>query len=300
MTEATTTRRNRRNEEHTENVSVPEEASMPENTDIVDETPESTVLESTVPVNRIPDIFNGDAIFGDMLNQFLNAVDEIATYNKSILAERDSEWNGPKLINKARELAHPATGESNEEVKKYFDAYEEALTSFNLARRAAIDNTAKFLGVTIDNTVERNPEIEAPLKAKRVHAMSIAKNLEMMAGLISDKERTTAITEFLKANDLPVVGRDQTTSFGSDEKPTPKYRVTVKITKGDTVLLEADGFTKAATALSKPEFGYERGEQLKSSDLREVWEKAGNSAEKTVTNPVEFTHNELHYVITKK
>lgn len=261
-------------------------------------------MTDTKPVKetRIPAVLSKQSILADFCRQYLAVFDEISEYNKEVLAEKSSEWNATKVLAKARELGNPedANVPANEEIKAALAAWEEALTALNIARKSVLEKTSKELGITLSATTERNSETEAPLKDKRKVAIELGTQLSMIAKMTTDEKAADAVTEFLGSNPLPAIGRDQTRSFGENEKSTPKYRVSVvvKNSDGETVVDEK-GFTKAALALTKPACGYERGKAPKSDVLREAWEKAGNSAETTVVNPVEFDDNNLHFIITK-
>lgn len=249
---------------------------------------------------RISEVLSNHAILADFARQYLSVFDEIAKYNEAILAEKNSEWNSTKVFAKARELGNPtdANAKADDNVKSALDKYEEALTAYNKARKDVIDVTSKSLGITLSVGAERNLETEAPLKEKHKFAVAIGTQLSTIAEMLTDAKISEAVTTFLSENPLPAVGRDQVRSFSTNEKSTPKYRVNVVVKDKDgNVKVDEAGFTKASFALTK---FYERGKALKSEDLRNAWEKAGNTPDKTVTNPVEFTDNDLHFVITKK
>lgn len=257
------------------------------------------VKETPAKETRIPSALARNSILADFCRQYLNVVDEIAEYNKEVLAERDSEWNASKVLEKARSFARPENGtEPNAEVKTALETYESAVNALALARRSVIDVTSGVLGISLSAVSERNPETEGPLKDKRKLANEIGTQLGMIAKMTTDEKAAGSVNEFLEANPLPAVGRDQVRTFGSDEKSTPKYRVNVVVTNkdGETLVSEA-GFTKAALALTKH---YERGKAPKSDALRTAWETAGNTPDNTVVNPVEFDDNELHFTISKK
>jgi hypothetical protein len=249
---------------------------------------------------RIPTALSRNSILADFCAQYLTVFDEISNYNREVLAEKDSEWNASKVLEKAREFARPTEKgvEPKQDIKKAIEDYERLVDALALARRSVLDITSKELGITLSATADRNPETEAPLKEHRKLAIEIGTQLSMIAKMTTDETASNAVTEFLSQNPLPAIGRDQARSFGDNEKATPKYRVHVTVSDKDgNVKVDEDGFTKTALALTK---FYERGKAPKSDNLREVWEKAGNTPEKTVTNPVEFTDNELSFVITKK
>jgi len=264
--------------------------------------PAAKATEKKGPDTRIPNLLSKNSILGDFCQRYIDVFDEITEYNKEVLAERDSEWNAGKVLEKARELARPTDKNvaPNDEIKSAIEAYENAVNALAQARKSVLDRTSKELGITLSATADRNPEIEAPLKEKRKVAIEIGTQLSMIAKMTSDENASEAVTTFLSENALPAIGRDQTRTFGNDGKSTPKYRVHVKVTKDGQEVVSEDGFTKAALALTKPVLGYERGKAPKSDVLREVWEKAGNTGEKTVAPTVEFDDNGLHFVITKK
>lgn len=251
------------------------------------------------PANRIPNVLLENPILAEFCNQYLKTVDEILDYNKQVLAEKSAEWNAHKVMEKAREFARPTDkSEPDNDVLEAIKKYEAAQDAYNLARRSVLDVTSKKLGITLSATADRNPELEAPLKEKRKTAHVIGTQLKIMADMTSNAEASKAVASFLSDFELPMIGRDQTHSFGDAGKSTPKYRVTVVVTDKDgKEVLSEDGFSKTAMALTK---FYERGKALKADVLREVWEKAGNSPEETKTNPVEFEDNDLHFTITKK
>jgi hypothetical protein len=269
----------------------------PVKNDVVDTT---SVVET--PKDRIPKVLSDNAILADFCKQYMGVVDEIAAYNKEVLAEKSSEWNAGKVLEKAREFARPTDkSKADDSVKSALDAFENLVNELAKARKNVLDVTSKKLGITLSATSDRNPEIEGPLKDKRKFASEIGSQLFQMSKFISDGATGDAVTSFLADNPLPAIGREQARSFGSDGTTTPKYRVTVKVVNKDgEEILNEDGFTKTALALTKPVFGYERGQALKADKLREVWEKAGNSGDATTQPVVEFTDNDLHFTITKK
>ncbi len=272
---------------------------------IKNETPKTESTPEVVKPDtdeRIPALLAGNSIFGDFCKRYMQVFDEISEYNKAVLAEKDSEWNANKVLEKAREFARPTdkNTEPKSDIKSVLEAWEDLINQTAKARKAVLDATAKELGITLSATADRNPELEAPLKEKRKVAVEIGTQLGMISKMTQDTSAEEAINEFLEKNPLPAIGRDQVRTFGDTGASTPKYRVNIKVYKDGNVLADEAGFTKTALALTKPVFGYERGKAPKSDFLREAWEKAGNTPEKTVTNPVEFTDNDLHYVISKK
>lgn len=272
----------------------------------VSDTPDTdSVSEDSAPENplegKIPSVLAGNPILAEFCKQFLEIVKEIKDYNKVVLAEKDSEWTGTKVLAKAKEVVSGDTDEVKPEIKAAFDKYEAALDAVNKARKVVIDVTAKEFGINLASIVERDKEAEAPLKGKRSRAVEIGKQLAGLASLTTDESSKAAVEEFLKNNELPAVGRDQSRNFtegGSDS--TPKYRLKIEVIKDGNVLLSEDGITKTVLKLTQPVFGYERGKALKAEDLRKAWEAAGNKPGKTVQERVEFTDNELLYVLTAK
>lgn len=260
-----------------------------------------TTPETEEKPNRIPEALASQAILEEFCKQYLSSFDEISAYNKGVLAEKTSDWTSTKVLAKAQELGNPtdANVKPNADIKSALKIWEDAVQAMNVARRNVVDKTAKELGITLSATAERDPKKEEELKPKRQFALEIGKQLVMIANMTTDTSVSEAATKFLQDNELPAIGRDQTHSFGESGKSTPKYRVSITVSKGDQTLLSGEGFTKTAIELSKPEFGYERGKQPKADTLREVWEKAGNN-ETTTVSPVEFEDNGLKYVITKK
>lgn len=292
--------------EVSENI-VPEEIVSDEK--VSESTPETvsdeTVSTETVdenPANRIPEIFAQNPMFTSLVTQYLSVYDEIASYNKTVIAEKsDSEWTTGKLLAEARKLASPDEGEPNKEIKDVYDIFERISTELAKARKAVVDATAKFKGISLSSVAaERDPAKEEELKEKRVPAIDIGKNMAMMAGLLNDEAASTAIKDFLNKYQLPAVGRDQTRNFAQSGGSTPKYRVRVEVIKDGNVLLTEDGFAKTGLALTQPVFGYERGKALKADKLREAWEAKGNTGEKTVEPVVEFEDNGLTFRITDK
>jgi hypothetical protein len=258
-------------------------------------------VEATKP--RIPTYLADNSILADFCKRYLATFDKIAAYNKDVLAEKDSEWNAAKVLEKSREMARPTdkNAKADEEVKNALEAWESLITELAKARKAVLDLTASKLNINLSATATRDNEVEAPLKEDRKVAVEIGKQLSMIADMTNDESASAAVLEFLANNPLPAVGRDQSRNFGAaDSASTPKYRVKVTVTKDGEEILSEDGFTKAGLALTKPVFGYERGKAPKSETLRNAWEAAGNNGEKTVVNPVEFDDNGLHFVITKK
>ena len=253
----------------------------------------------TVKDARITQPLYRNSILVDFCRQYLSVVDEIAAYNKEVLADSDSEWTSGKVLAKAREFAIPDDAEkADPEVKAVYSEWERLSTETSKARTAVIEMTSKKLGITLSATGVRNPELEVPMKERRKYATEIGNQLKTMAKFLTDAKVSEPVAAFLTDNPLPAVGRDQVSTFGTDEKSTPKYRVQVVVTdKEGAVKVDEAGFTKASQALAK---FYPRGEAPKSDKLRSVWEAAGNTVENTVTNPVEFDDNELHFNISKR
>lgn len=284
------------------------EVKNTENTEIKNEetemtTPETEVTETETPVQRIPEALANNPILAEFCSRYLSAFDEIAAYNKEVLTKSDSDWTQSKVLEQARKLGRPEDPKAkpNADIREVLVAYENAVEAMTFARKALMDTTAKELGISLSSTSERDPEREAPLKEKRKLAVEIGSQLSMIAKMTNDEAASGAVSDFLGSNPLPAIGRDQVRTFTENGTATPKYRVTVKVVNSDgTVLLEENGFTKTALALSQPVFGYERGKSLKSEDLRKAWESAGNTPDKTVQSTVEFEDNNLHYTITKK
>jgi len=264
----------------------------------VTESDTKPTVTNEAPKNRIPDVLSQNSILENICKRYLEVYDEISEYNKAVLAERDSEWNASKVMDKAREFARPTDAKDvKENVKAAFDAFERLAGELAKARKNVLDVTSKELGISLSAVADRDPAIEAPLKDKRKFAVEIGTQLSMLAKMTTDEAATAAVTEFLASVPLPAIGRDQTRTFGTDGKSTPKYRVTVTVSRDGNEVVKEDGFTKASLALAKH---YDRGQAPKSDTLREAWEKAGNNSEKTVVDPVEFDDNGLHFLIKKK
>lgn len=283
------------------NAAKPAKSTPAKSTPEKDETAvvSETVKPETVE-NRIPEFLQGEAILAEFCKRYLGIHDEIAEYNKAVLAEKTAEWTGAKVIEKAKQLANPEDASTaDKEIKAVVDEWEKVITALNLARKNVIDVTAKKLGITLSSTAERDPNIEGPLKERRKIAHTIGSQLSQIAEMTNNANASTAVVEFLSKNPLPMVGRDQTHVFNASESTnTPKYRVIVKVTKDDEELLTENGFTKAALALTNSKFGYDRGKAPKADNLREVWERAlKNDANATETS---FSDNGLTFTITKK
>lgn len=250
---------------------------------------------------RIPEKLATESILASFCVRYLETFDKITEYNKAVLAEKDAEWSPGKVLEKARELAKPTdtTHEHNAEIKKALDDWERAQTALNLARKAVIEKTAAELGIEMSVTAVRDADAEAPLKEERKIALDIGKTMDTISQMTTDVSASESVKEFLAANPLPAVGRDQSFTFGSDGSSTPKYRVQVVVIRmsDDAKVVDESGFTKASLALAK---FYERGKGIKATTLREVWEKAGNTGDKTVQDNVTFEDNGLRFTITKK
>jgi len=270
----------------------------------IEETPvvsDNNVELVETPVDRIPEGITKQAILKEMAQRYLNVFDEVSKYNEAVLAEKNSEWNASKVLERSKELASPEDASLiNEKVKVARDAFEKLAADFAKARKSLIEVTANELGIKLSVVADRDSAIEGPLKEKRKFAMEIGTQLSKIAEFTNDAQASSDVVAFLAKYGMPLIGRDQVSSFGTDGSgSTPKYRVTVAVSKGDTLIESFDGFTKAGQNLTNPKFGYERGKALKADTLRDAWEKAGNSAT-TVVSPVEFDDNDLHFVITKK
>jgi hypothetical protein len=290
----------------TTNKTAPKSTPTPkkDETVVVDEkTPlQDDVKVEETPKNRIPEYLANNPIFAEFCKRYLETFDDISKYNKSVLASKDSQWTTTKILEKAREMARPteAGKEPNKNVLKALEDFERLINEMNVARRAVVDAASKELGISTVVTDARDPEKEAPLKEARKTAVELGKQLNLIADMTQDKKSSDEITKFLTDFPLPAIGRDQVHTFGGDTKATPKYRLSIKVAKGDEVLMEGEGITKTALALSNPKFGYERGKSLSADELRKAWESAGNSSENTVQPTVEFTDNGLTFTLTKK
>lgn len=264
-------------------------------------TAKKTAKDSEVKVEeRIPEGLLANPILADFCRQYLSVADLVSTYNAEVVAAKSSDWNATKVLEESKRLAEPADANipANENIKAARKTWSDAVDMMNRAKRAVIEMTAAELGISLSSTVERNAETEAPLKEKRKLANEIGNQLTAIAKMTSDASASELVTTFLTANPLPVVGRNQVSTFGEAEKATPKYRVNVQVIDQDgNVRVNEAGFTKAALALTKL---YERGTSPKSDVLRKAWETAGNTPETTVVDPVEFDDNDLHFVISKK
>lgn len=261
---------------------------------------EATATKPAVD-KRIPTALAKVPILGDFCRRYMETFDKISEYNKAVLADQNSEWNSHKILEKARSFARPTEKgvEPKTEIKEALESWEDLINKVALARKSVIELTAKELGIAPANMTERDPAQEGPLKEQRKIAVEIGNHLATMAQMTTDDNAKSAVNDFLAANPLPSVGRDQVRTFGGAATATPKYRVTIEVKKGDEILLSEKGFTKTALALSKPVFGYERGKSPKSDDLRGAWEAAGNTPDETKQNPVVFEDNGLTYTITK-
>lgn len=294
------TRRNSSNTDNSSNTEQTQTEEVTENTEVSEPAENSEVVEE-VSTNRVPELLSSSPIFNNFCEQYLNASDEIAKYNKAVLAEKDAEWTPSKVVLKAREITSPedASVPVNEEIKKAIDILDELIAQQAAARQNVIKLAAAELGITLATTVERNSETEAPLKEKRKLAHAIGKQLSDLGDMSGMPEFKSAINEFLAKNPLPQVGRDQVSNFNeSSTGGTPRYRVTVTVKDSDgKVLVSEDGFTK--TALKLPKY-YDRGESPKADKLRAAWESAGNAPGKTVQSEVEFTDNGMTYTISAK
>lgn len=261
-----------------------------------------TATEKPKADSRIPSLLVKNPLIADICRQYLAIVDEIAAYNEEVLAEKTADWTIPKVMEKAKELGNPtdANVPANEDIKAALEMWQALVEQAQHARRNVLEVTSKVLGITLSATTERNAETEKPLKEARSKATEIGKQLSLFAGAITDESASNTVSDFLAKNPLPAVGRDQVTKFGENQTATPKYRVTVEVSNVDGVVLVSEsGFTKAALALTKH---YPRGEAPKSDALREMWEKAGNTADNTVQSPVVFNdeNSGLTFTITKK
>jgi hypothetical protein len=265
---------------------------------VVESTPE--VVETEVVKDRTPESLASDSILASFCERYLLALDEIAAYNKEVLQKSDSDWTSAKVLEKARELARPTSKDvkANETILRALKAFEDAADTLTKTRREVLEITAKDQNIVLSNTSERDSEREAPLREKRTFAVAIGNQLESIAKMTTNEKATEDVLTFLKDNPLPAIGRDQSRTFGVEEKATPKYRVIVIVKNNDgEKLVEEAGFTKAANSLTKH---YPRGKSLKTDDLRKAWESAGNTPEKTVVSPVVFEDNDLSFEIHKK
>ena len=256
-------------------------------------------------VNPIPQAIIENGLIVEFCKMYLGFVNEIGDYNKSVLQTRTDGWTNSRVLEKAKEFASPTDANipKDDVISDYFNDYEKALSALAHAKTELLNITAEKLGITLNNTAERDPNVENELKEKRVNALKLVTQLEGMADMTHDAALKEGIREFLKNSPLPMVGRDQVRSFGLENATatTPKYRITVTVFNQDGEKLYSDkGFSKAAQAITKPVFGYERGKAPDADVLRNAWEKAGNSADNPYAVPrVEFVDNKLTYVIEK-
>jgi hypothetical protein len=269
-----------------------------------DETETEIVETEVTEVSPIPVYLNDNKMLLEFCNRYLAGAVEIADYNTSVLKKTDNEWTQSKILAKAKELGRPedASIEPNAAIREALVKYENIVEEFAVIKKALLETTATELGISLSNAgAERNMETETALKEKRKLTLTIATTLKTMAEMSMDSQLKDAITEFLENNPLPVVGREQVSTFvGNDAKPTPRYRVKVEVIKDGHVVLTEDGFTKAALALGKPIFGYPKNGSPNAHKLREVWEAAGNATGNTVKPVVEFEDNGLHFILTQK
>lgn len=269
---------------------------------VTEETTQDNSSEEIEETPALPEIFSQNPMFASLADKYLSVYREIVEYNKTVIAEKsDNEWTTGKLVAEAKKLSSPDEGEPNKDIKVLFDAFEAIQTELAKSRKALIDATAKFKGISLSSVAaERDPAKEEELKNKRVPAVDIGKNMAMMAGLVNDVEASKAIEKFLTDYALPAVGREGTRNFAQAGGSTPKYRVRVEVIKDGNVIFTGDGFAKTALALTQPVFGYERGQALKADKFREVWEASGNNSEQTKKPVVEFGDNGLLYRLTDK
>ncbi len=264
-------------------------------------TPQNENMTKSDVDERIPQSLRENLIFGDFCKRYMDAFDEITEYNKEVLAAKDSEWSATKVLAKAREFASPEKADDlDPAIKSAVDEWEKAVAAALELRKKVLDATSKKLGINLSAVADRDQEKEESLKGKRKLAIEIGKRLADIAGLTNDENAGKEITGFLTSYGMPAVGRDQVSTVTSDGTSTPKYRVTVRVMDNDgNELLNEKGFTKTALNLTKPVFGYSRGQSPKADDLRKAWEAAGNTAEETKQATVEFEDNNLKFVITK-
>ncbi len=262
---------------------------------------ETKAVENEGVDPRIPESLASQTVLSGFMERYLSVFDEVTEYNKIVLAEKNSEWNASKVLAEARKMASPEDPKDiNPEVKKALEEFERVTAEQAKARNAVLEMTSKVLGISLSAVANRDPAAEAPLKEKRKIAVTIGTNLSAIAEITTDETAKDAVKAFLTEFELPSVGRDQTRSFTDGGTGTPKHRVTVEVKKGDKVLAEGGSFSTTAILLTKPEFGYERGKALKSDDLRNAWEKSGNTTGNVVVDPVEFEDNGLSYTIRSK
>ncbi len=281
---------------------MPTKTEKPET--VVNETEVTNDIEEpTTP--RIPEVLDSNAMLADMCKQYLDVADLIAAYNNEVLKPNNSEWNRHKVLAYAKAEARPddASKKADEDLLPLIQELENAQEALNFARDAVLKKATEKLGISLSETGgERDPEKEAPLKEKRKFATTVGSTLNTMAEMLSDKNITNAIQEFLKNNPLPNVGREQVRSFSGDNGggSTPRYRVKVEVKKDGKTLLTEDGFTKTALALTKPVFGYDRGQAPKADKLRQAWEAVGNAPGETKQSTVNFEDNGLEFILTAK
>ncbi len=259
----------------------------------------------------IPAALDDNKLLVELCKMYLDVAKAIKKYNDSVLTQRTDGWTNAKVLEKARELGNPtdANVKPNDDIKAYLEKYEELLDQLNFAKRELLESTADVLGIVLTNSNERDESVEKPLKEKRTHATVVATQLNNIAGMTHDTTVTEAIKEFLEKNPLPMVGRDQVRTFTDGSAgSTPRYRVDVKVFKGDDLIGTAQGFTKAGLMVTRPEFGFVRGKAISGDKLREAYEGAGNSAANPyAVSPVEFVvekgddlADDLKFVIEKR
>jgi hypothetical protein len=271
-----------------------------ENTETVSEE----VVTEEKEVSPIPAALNSNPILVSFCQQYLDVIAPITEYNNSIFKKSNSEWDRHKLLAEAKKLGSPM--DANEEavpaIKEAFEVYENVLASLAVVRADLVNITAKHLGVSLETLGgERDETKEADLKEKRKFAFGLGETLKQMALYSADKASSEAVNKFLKNNELPAVGRQQTTSFTTESTTaTPKYRVKVTVAKEGHTIGEFDGFSKTAIAMTGAAYGYPKGEALKADKLRQAWEAAGNGPSSTVNPTVEFEDNGLTFTLTQK
>ncbi len=302
---AATSRSNRSSKSSTDEtvVETPVDESVDSNEETVNEETVTETDEAEVvtdPKERVPAELRDSPIFLEFVNRYIAIFDELTEYNAKVLAEKNSEWNGSKLLAKAKTLGNPDEGEANAKIKTALDEFERLSSELSKARQNLISITAAEIGVSLSAVADRDPELETELKEKRKMALNIGTKLNGIAEMMdSSPNIKNAIISFFSEYPLPFIGREGASKTSSDGTTgTPRYRVTVTVTDSDgNVKVEERGFTKAALALPKY---YESGAERPTAEtLRKAWESAGNNPTATVQETVTFEDNNLTFTIKK-
>ena len=266
-------------------------------------TPEKTEETASQPSQTASKDVNpfDDPIMRNMGDRILQARKRISQYNEKVLTKTDDDaWTPTKLVREAKKMARPedASKEIDKNADNLLRTMEAAQDAVNKARMQLAEFAAKKLNVSMSaDKAQRDDTVEDELKELRSKAVSVLKMLQSQLEFVTDPATKDMISSFLAENDIPQVGREGTLRVTDEAVGTPKYRVDVTASKGDEILFNEKGFTKAALAAKKL---HAKGASPDPDHFRKAWEDAGNKAGETKQSTVTVEYDGVRYTLVAR